>query len=163
MKTSTHHGVSFLEIAFAVLIMGLVVGPVISLVSNLNKSTSTSVYEMMASQYAAEILEQLRVLPLAAIKEANDGASLADLAPQVSMPPTTEILKKFLLAPGIYLMASRMPSEIFKSRVVSLKKDTKNAGATTVNLVKAVVSITWQTTGMKDPKTFMACTFLMEP
>ena len=55
-------GFSLLEIVVAVLIVGLALGPIITLLGSSNKASNASVYEIMASMYSAELGEQLQRL-----------------------------------------------------------------------------------------------------
>lgn len=53
------HGLSMVEIAVAVLIIGLAVGPLIGVLSSSNKMSNASIYEEMAVHYARELADQL--------------------------------------------------------------------------------------------------------
>ncbi len=165
-RARVRRGVSFLEIAIGVLILGLAVGPMLAIFSNLTGSTAVSIHEVMASQYAAEILEQVRLLPTAAIKEANGGTSLADLRPMISLPPGpagTTALSKHEVFPGVHLLASPLPGNVFSGRVLFLERVVRNAGTTPVNLILATVVISWDVPGSPGPRQFSASTWLMEP
>ena len=52
-------GISILEVAIAIVIAGLAIGPVINLLSVTNKETTGSIYSVTAAHYANEIAEQL--------------------------------------------------------------------------------------------------------
>lgn len=51
--------VTMIEIAFAVLIAGLAIVPMIDLLSKSNLESTASIYEVMATNYATELAEQL--------------------------------------------------------------------------------------------------------
>ena len=61
---------SFVEVFLGILLLGIVLGPVLATFSNLNRGTTSAMYEMLASHYTSEILEQVRVLPIPSLLEA---------------------------------------------------------------------------------------------
>ena len=156
-------GISLIEIMFAVLILGLVVGPVLYSVSTMNRGSTASIYEAMAAQYADEILEQLRALPVNTIIEANRATSLSDFNTIIPIPLTLGTIGKLEFLPGVFLLVSEMPREIFQKRTLLLEKQTKTLEATTIHILKALVTVEWQVPGAPQVKRYSASTFLMEP
>ena len=156
-------GVSFLEIVMALLIIGLVIGPVIYSFSSINRGTTSSIYEMMAAQAASELLEQVRTLPLNAILEARKVGSLTELTQGASIPPGAKSLNKFELISGVFFFYSELPAQVFKKRELRFESEKRQAGNTTVRLLKATASLEWDLPGMPKAKRFSACTYVMEP
>jgi hypothetical protein len=155
--------ISFIEVALGILILGLVVGPILATLSTLNRGTTSALYEMVAAHYASEILEQMRVLPLPTVLEAARVNSLADLVGTIDIPIRDQPVNKLVLAPGIHLLYSPLPPEVFKKRVLEVKREVRHAGGTPVNLVRVTVHVEWQPPGRPTPKRYSACTYLMEP
>ena len=156
-------GVSFVEIVMAILILGIVVGPVIYSFSSINRGTTSSIYEMMAAQAASELLEQVRSLPLNAILETRKAGSLTELTPGASIPSGGKALNKLELVSGVFLFYSELPAQVFKKRELRFEAEKRQAGNTTVRLLKATVTVEWEIPGMPKSKRFSACTYVMEP
>ena len=156
-------GLSFIEIFLGVLLLGLVLGPVLAAFSTLNRGTTASIYEVLASHYASEILEQIRVLPIPSLLEAAHATSLAGAIGNVEIPTGDKPVNKLKLMDGVHILYSQLPPEIFRKRDLELQRVVKNAGATEVHLLRVTVRVTWQVPGHPQPKSYAATTWIMEP
>jgi hypothetical protein len=154
--------VSFLEIVMAVLLLAILVGPLTRTVSSLNQGASGTVFELTAAHFASEILEQVQVLPVATLLTENQVTSLADLKGVLEIPNRPEPLSKVELCPGVFLLASAMPPDVFSTRVLSFEKETRAIGNTMVQMVRATVHVFWKTPGTKQEKRYSASTYLLE-
>lgn len=156
-------GLSFVEIFVATMLLGILVGPIAVTISSMGRATTSSIYEMMASHFASEILEQLRVLPVVAILESTGAASLAEIVPSLDIPAEQKEPGKINLWDQVFLMVSPMPEHIFQKRILTLQRESRSAGPTNVNVLKATVTIVWKVPGAATEKSYAASTFIMEP
>lgn len=161
-RLGRRRAVSFLEIVMAVFLLAIVVGPLTRTVSSLNQGASGTVYELMAAHFASEILEQVQVLPVATILAENHAVSLGALRSVLEIPNGPELLRKIELCPGVYLLASSMPPEVFSTRVLTFETETRSVGNTSIQMVRATVHVFWKSPGAKQEKRYSASTFVME-
>ena len=68
-------GVSLIEVLITIVLLGIILGPQISLLHTTNRYTNMSLFELLAIQYAAELGEQLQKL----------GPHLKDIRQQTGM------------------------------------------------------------------------------
>lgn len=154
---------SFIEVFLGILLLGLVLGPVLAAFSTLRRGTTASIYEVPASHYATELLEQIRVLPIPSLLEAAQAVSLAGIIGSLEIPTGDKPINKIKLVDNVYLFYSQLPAEIFRTRRLEFQRVVKSSGNLEINLLRVTAQVTWQPPGRTEPKTYSAVTWIMEP
>lgn len=153
-------GVSFLEVAFGVLILGLTVGPLVGSFSSVNRGVPAGVHELMASQFAMELLDQLRPLRVDLFPKDLPAITIG------AFPDSKGVPEKTALLPGLFLFASPMPPA-FKKRVISFDSviektvNLEDGSTGSIRLIRIEVRIFWEEPGTPE-KVFTAAISLVD-
>lgn len=119
---------SMIEIAFAVLIAGLAIGPIFGLLVSTNKEASSAIYEVTAAHYANEIAEQLLTfdaLPGFQVLSVNAGVGVKELLESANLKLGDKSIQTPLKIPlaslDVFLLVSPL-SEVFQERSIEVSR-----------------------------------------
>lgn len=152
-------GISLLEIAFTLVIVGLIMGPILHLLTSTNRESSSSMFEVMATSYSRELAEQLLNL------NERPGFALLCAAAKKGLPELLEELNPELArtdseTPGriplggekVFLLASPLIRE-FQERKILVEAVPAPSGkpAGEPDYFKVVIRLSWSLPGEPKP------------